>query len=196
MNDLDALLQCGDAARERRPMALSTLRRFVRGINEPSVLLTGASQFEDDEATAAIMLARAIALAPEDVRAREDLAALYIQQDPPARRLRTRAAIGRVLKFDPGNLFAQRLTLRALEHRRSHRKVIRLARAMIQRDPTLVEAVVVLARVLAKEGHLPAAILELRRFKERISVPDPAYAAWLTAETGEAEMHLRSATDG
>jgi tetratricopeptide (TPR) repeat protein len=192
MNDLDALLQLGDAARERKPEALPALRRFVGRIHDPAVLLDGAAQFEEDEPTAGLMLTRVIALAPRNVRAWEDLAALYIRHDPGARRLRTRSALRRVLKLDPENIFAMRLKLRALERRRSHRRAIRLARALVRRDPLLVEAMVVLARVLAKDGYFDAAILELRRFKERVSTPDPAYAAWLIAEAEEAELALRS----
>lgn len=192
MNQLDALLPLADAARERRPNALPALRAFVTGIHDAAVLLDGASQFEDDEATAEIMLARAVELAPKNVRAWEDLAALYLRHDPAARRRRTRKAMRRVRKLDPENLFAMRLALRALEQRRSHRRAKRLARAILCRDPYFVEAIVVLARILAKEGHLNAGILELRRFKERVSVPDPNHGAWLIAEAEDAELLLRA----
>jgi len=60
----------------------------------------------------------------------------------------------------------------------------------MHRDPLCVEAVVVLAGVLAAQRQLDVAILELRRFKELVSVPDPNYARWLIAEAEEAESLL------
>jgi hypothetical protein len=44
--------------------------------------------------------------------------------------------------------------------------------------------------VLAAQRQLDVAILELRRFKELVSVPDPNYARWLIAEAEEAESLL------
>ena len=77
-------------------MAIAALRVCIKSIKNSSLLIDGASQFEDDETIAEIILIRAVALAPGDVRVWEDLAALYVLHDPAARRRRTRKALRKV----------------------------------------------------------------------------------------------------
>ena len=190
MHDLAALLELGDAARDRRKGALGSLAQAVATVKDLRTLLDAGSQFPDDEMTAEIFLRRAVALDPRSIEASEDLAALYTRFDPIARRWRTRAAIRRALKLDRASRFALCIRLSVLERRGATAKVMRCASSIMRIDPNCVEAVRILARALAKDGRVDTAILELRRFKERVTVTDARVAAWLTAQAEEAERAL------
>jgi tetratricopeptide (TPR) repeat protein len=190
MHDLAALLDLGDAARDGRPDSRAAFRHAVEMVDDLTMLLDAASQFPDDETIAVIFLRRCVALDRRSIEAWQELAALYTRFDPAARRWKTRAAIRRALGLAPSNLFVMRIRLSVLEQRGAMAKAIRYAPSIMRIDPNFFEPVRILARVLAKDGRIDTAILELRRFKERISVTDARMAAWLIAQAEEAEGAL------
>jgi tetratricopeptide (TPR) repeat protein len=191
MNDLADLLTLGDAARDGVRGAVATFQRRVARVGDLGALLDAASQFLQFEKLVTVLAQRALAIDPANERAWEVLVMGYSIHDPAARRRRTRQAIQRLLEISPTNRVAVRHKLRELLEAGDDDAAMLFARVAIRRDPSLLEAVHALARLMARADDWDGAILELRQFKERMLASGDDHEKWLAREAVKLERKLR-----
>ena len=191
MNDLADLLALGDAARECVHGAAAAFQRRVANVADVGALLDAASEFLQSEKLVTTLARRALAIDPASEEAWEVLVMGYAVHDPTARRRRTQQAIERLLEISPENRVAVRHKLRGLLETGDDLKAMLFARAAIRRDPSLFEAVRAIARVMARMADWDGAILELRRFKERMLASGDDHAKWAAREAADLERELR-----
>jgi tetratricopeptide (TPR) repeat protein len=191
MNDLADLLALGDAARDGVRGAVATFQRRVAKVADVGTLLDAASEFLQSEKLVTILARRALAIDPASEQAWEVLVMGYAVHDPTARRLRTRQAIVRLLEISPTNRVAVRHKLRGLVEAGDDDAAMLFARVAVRLDPSLLEAVYALARLMARSDDWDGAILELRQFKERMLASGDDHEKWLAREAEKLERGLR-----
>jgi tetratricopeptide (TPR) repeat protein len=196
VSDLADLLILGDMAQEGGRMAIVTLRKRAARVTDTRALLDAASQFLASESIVAVLVNRALTIDPDSEEAWEVRVRASSIHDPMARRPGTRRAIQRLLELAPRNRIAVRQKLRVLTVTGDDQAAIAAARDAIRLDPSFVEAVSVLARMLARTKSVESAILELRRFKERMMASRDDQAAWAAREVQDLERKFRRGRGG
>jgi predicted Zn-dependent protease len=191
VSDLADLLILGDMAQEGGRMAIATLRNRARRVTDTRALLDAASQFLDSEAIVDVLVKRVLAIDPDNEEAWEVRVRASSLHDPMARRQGTRRAIERLLELAPRNRIAIRQKLHVMAAAGDDQAAIAVARHAIRLDPSFVEAVSVLARMLARTTSGESAILELRRYKERLMASRDDQAAWAAREVQDLERRFR-----
>lgn len=191
LNDLADLLTLGDMARDGGPAAVASLRKRAARVTDARALLDAASEFLDSEAIVAVLVGRAITIDPDSEEAWEIRVRASAIHDPMARRQGTRRAIERLLTIAPRNRIALRQKLRGLVAAGDDPGATAAAREAIRLDPSLVEAVLALARILARTKSGDIAIMELRRYKERMLAGCDDQATWAARETESLERKFR-----
>jgi predicted Zn-dependent protease len=191
VSDLAELLQLGDEVRAGNPGAVTRLHERVLAITDVGILLDAATLFAGIDDALAIFARRVLFLKPGNVLAWEYLAEIYTRRDPAAKLANTRDALARLEDLAASSRVNVRLQLSVLLHRGQWVDAIAYSRSAIRRDPSFFDPVSVLVRILVANGGLDDAILELRRFKERVVASDAEDATWLAAKADSLEQDLR-----